>query len=68
MRRDGSVVFELELRMYARSRHHMKRTGEFVLMNRRRAIHPKKQLDVKTRVLVNNDLRLAESRLRLRRL
>ena len=46
----------------------MKRAGEFVLVDRRRAIHPEQELNIKAGMLVDDDLRLAKSRLRLRRL
>src|SRR4051812_9413248 len=54
--------------MNARTVHDMERAGEFVLMNGHRSVHPKQELDIKSRMAVNHDLRLAEFRIGLKRL
>ena len=52
--------------MNARAGHDMKSARELVLVDRCCSIHPKQQLNVKAGILVDDDLRLAEARLRLR--
>jgi hypothetical protein len=68
IRSDRPRIFELELRMDASPAQHMECTGELVLVDRRSAIEPEKELDVKTRRFIDDDLRFAESRLGLGRL
>ena len=53
--------------MNARPVHDMKRPGEFVLMDGGRSVQPEQELDVKPRVAVDDELRLAERRIGLKR-
>ena len=68
MRGDGLRVFEVKMRVDARPFEDVEGPGKLVLMNVRRPFEPKQNLDVKPRVVVDDELRLAESRLRLKRL
>src|SRR4051794_1341518 len=45
--------------------HHVKRAGEFVLMDGRRPVHPKQELDVESRMAVHDEFGLAERRIGL---
>ena len=54
--------------MDAGARQHVERSGKHVLMDVRRAIEPDQHLDVKARVVIDHQLRLAKARLSLKRL
>ena len=66
--RDRPRIFKRVDRVNARPAHDMECPGEFVLMDGRRAIHPKQELDVKSRIAVSHEFRLAEARVGLERL
>ena len=68
VRCDGAGVFKGVVRMDAGAMHDVKRAGELVLVDVRGAIEPEKELDVKARVLVSDELRLPKAGHGLQRL
>src|SRR4051812_18612640 len=61
-------IFKRKKGMNARTGKHVKCTGEFVLMDVGRAIQPKENLNVESRIFVNDQFWLTKPRLRLPRL
>ncbi len=68
VRRHRPGFFEFIMRVDARPEQHMERAGEGMLMDGGCSVHPEQKLDVKARMMVNNNFRLAERRVGLRRM
>ena len=62
VRSDRIRILELKYRMQTRTLHHMKSSRERVLVNIRRSFHPKQNLNVKARRVVNDQFWLTEPR------
>ena len=62
MRGDLPPILKDKFRMETRSRQHVKRPGEPVLVNLRCPIEPKENLNAKPRIIKHHELRLPESR------
>ena len=52
--RHGTDVLELKVGVNARSLHHMKGSGELVLMDVGRPIHPEEDLDVELGIVIDD--------------
>ena len=59
---DGLGILKSITRVNARTLHHMKGPGELVLMDVGGPVEPEEGLDVKLRVVIDNQLRLAKGR------
>ena len=68
MRGDRFRLIEVKTRVDARPFEDVKGAGELVLMNVRGSLEPEQNLDIKTRVIIDDQLRLAKPRLGLKRL